>query len=469
MFLARPRWRRPGCVVPLFLSAVYLAAALPYSLLTRAWEANDELDHTRYIEYIVAHGALPRISVANGHESHQPPLYYLMAAGWQKLLGVPAFTPSATANPRIAAEDGTGRFLELLHNYTPVQHRDAVYLHEIRLLSVLFGLATVLVAYGCARMLLTRASAALATGLVVALFPKQLVVDSVVTNDSLVITLCALALFLFLQSEKARREGGSRRRAWLVLAMGTALGLAAITKYNSLPVAGLLLVLTAIPAVRQTKAGAGRGLVGRGLVAPGLAGTGFLATSLWWFIRNKVLYGQFLASRASLAYLRAWLAPLVVPVPWTNTHRFLHFVPAQLFRSTWYDGGWNQFALPKWMSAGLWALAAVSIVSAGAAFRRRATSGSFSPWVSGPALWATVGSVLAGIAAVLIIAKTTTQAEGRVAFVGLVGFALLLVVGTDAGRARGSLARAAVFAWPAMLLGVNVYVAYSYLVPFRGL
>jgi 4-amino-4-deoxy-L-arabinose transferase-like glycosyltransferase len=434
--------------------------ALPYSLLTRAWEANDELDHATYIEYIVRHGALPRISALNGHESHQPPLYYLLAAAWQKLLGIPAFTPSALPNPDVAAESNAGqRFLELLHNYTAVQHQDAVYLHELRLLSVLCGLATVLLSYGCARLVFARAEVALSAGLLVALLPKQLVVDSVVTNDTLVITLCALALFIFLLSEKARQGSQEPRRRWLMLALGATLGLAAITKLNSLPLAGLLLSLTAVPALRRWYL----------LMDTALAVAGALAASLWWFVRNRVLYGQFLASRATLAYLKAWLPPLVVPVSWTNTGRFLHFVPSQLFRSVWYDGGWNQFDLPRWMNLLLWALAALSMISAALVLRTRRWRGALRPSVSRLALCGIAGAVLAGIAAVLIIAQTTTQAEGRVAFVGLAGFAILLELGTAPGATQNRLARAAVFAWPAALVAVNIYVFSNYLVPLGGL
>ena len=80
------------------------------------------------------------------------------------------------------------------------------------------------------------------------------------------------------------------------------------------------------------------------------------------------------------------------------------------------------------------------------------------------------GSVVAGLAAVLIIAQTTTQAQGRVAFVGLVGFAVFLVLGTDLGPSRGRFTRAAVLlAWPAVLFAVNVYVLFSYLIPLGGL
>jgi 4-amino-4-deoxy-L-arabinose transferase-like glycosyltransferase len=452
--------RRANRLAPLLLSGVYLALALPYSLLTRAWEANDELDHATYIEYIVRHGALPRISALNGHESHQPPLYYLLAAAWQKVLGIPAFTPSAVPNPDVAADSNAGRrFLELLHNYTPAQHQDAVYLHELRLLSVLLGLATVLLSYGCARLVFARAEAALSVGLLVALLPKQLVVDSVVTNDTLVITLCALALFIFLLSEKARRESQEPRRRWLMLGLGITLGLAAITKLNSLPLAGLLLCLTAVPALRRWRL----------LADSVLAVAGALAASLWWFVLNKALYGQFLASRATLAYLKAWLPPLVVPVSWTNTGRFLHFVPSQLFRSVWYDGGWNQFDLPRWMNVLLWFLAALSMISAAVMLRAKRWRGALRPSVSGLALWGIAGALLAGIAAILIIAQTTTQAEGRVGFVGLVGFAILLVLGTAPGTTQNRLARAAVFAWPAALVAVNIYVFSNYLVPLGGL
>ena len=452
--------RRANRLAPLLLSGVYLALALPYSLLTRAWEANDELDHATYIEYIVRHGALPRISALNGHESHQPPLYYLLAAAWQKLLGIPAFTPSAVPNPDVAAESNAGqRFLELLHNYTPVQDQDAVYLHELRLLSVLLGLATVLLSYGCARLVFARLGPALCVGLLVALFPKQLVVDSVVTNDTLVITLCALALFIFLLSERARQENDEPHRRWLMLGLGITLGLAAITKFNSLPLAALLLSLSAVPALRR------RRLVADSALAVG----GALAACLWWFVRNKVLYGQFLASRATLAYLKAWLPPLVVPVSWTNTGRFLHFVPSQLFRSVWYDGGWNQFDLPKWMNLLLWILAALSMISAAVVLRSRGWRAALRPSLSGLALCGIAGAVLAGIAAVLIIAQTTTQAEGRVAFVGLAGFAILLVLGTTCGPTQNRLARAVVFAWPAALVAVNIYIFSNYLVPFGGL
>jgi 4-amino-4-deoxy-L-arabinose transferase-like glycosyltransferase len=440
------------------LTATYLAAVLPYSLLTRAWEPSDEAAHTRYIQDILVHHALPRISLANGAESHQPPLYYLLAAVWQKLLFIPAFTPTPVANPNAPAGSSSGRFFTFLHNYTPVQHQDAIYVHELRLLSVLFGLLTVLLSYGCACLFLKRPLAALSVGLLVALLPKQLVVDSAVTNDSLVIALSCLALFVFLLSEKARAQALESRRRWLMLALGVVLGLAAITKFNSLPLACLLIVLTALPALRE------RRLVLDSAYAVG----GFFVISGWWFIRNEILYGQFSASRESLAYLKPWLPALIDPVPWTNTARFLHFVPYHLFRSVWYDGGWNQLQLPTWINFIVWALAVLSICAAISALVARRDvlllKGTTPISIAG-----LVGSVLAGIVAVLLIAKSTTQAEGRIAFVGLAAFAILLVLGTDFFVEKTRFSPLLVFAWPAAMVGVNIYIYYEFLLPLRGL
>ena len=274
-----------------------------------------------------------------------------------------------------------------------------------------------------------------------------------------VIALSVLALFLFLWAEKARQRGLTARRSWLVLGSGVALGLAAITKYNSLPLAFLLLLLSALPGVRRPKL----------LLDTLLAAGGFLGVSAWWFARNRILYGQLLASRATLAYLKAWLPPLVRPVSWTNVQRFFHFVPSHLFESVWYDGGWNQFILPTWMNATLWVGAAVSTISTVVTLALRRKRTSVLPSASTLAISAALGSVLAGLAAVVIVAQTTAQAEGRVGFVALAGFAVMLVLGTELGHRRQGWAAMLVFAWPSALLAVNIYVVANVLVPYRGL
>jgi len=73
--------RRQTTISVVTLTVVYLAFTLTFSLLTRAWEANDEPDHVQYAELILLNGRLPEIGPSQGDESHQPPLYYLALDG----------------------------------------------------------------------------------------------------------------------------------------------------------------------------------------------------------------------------------------------------------------------------------------------------------------------------------------------------------------------------------------------------
>lgn len=441
------------------MSLVYLVLALSYSLLTPAWEANDEMDHTTYIEYIVGHAALPRISITNGHESHQPPLYYILGALWQKILQIPVFTPSAPANPSVTpAQRASGHYLIFLHTYTAAQQDAASWLHEIRLLSVVLGLVTVLSAYGCARLILSRRSSAMAVALTVALLPKQLVVDAAVTNDALTIALCAVALYLFLLSERARSEGRTIPRRLFVAGLGLVAGLAIITEYTSLPLVGIFVLFTVLPCLRRPR-------LMLDAVWGGCCGA---AVSAWWFIRNQALYGQFLANKASLAYLRAWLPALIVPVSWTNTQRFLVFVPQSLFRSVWFDGGWNQWGLPSPLDWFLWVMAAISVMLTGWSLWYRWRHHTLPRHMTRAAFAVIPLALLAGLAAIAIIAQITTQGEGRIAFVGLVAFAIILVAGFERANVRSKWRQSLVFLWPAILAGVNVVVFVQFLIPLHS-
>ena len=83
---------------------------------------------------------------------------------------------------------------------------------------------------------------------------------------------------------------------------------------------------------------------------------------------------------------------------------------------------------------------------------------------------ALIGSILAGLLALLIIAKDTLQAEGRVTYVGLSAFAIMLILGVSQLTGRTRVTRVfGLVLWPATLLGVNVYVLAHFVWPLRGL
>lgn len=467
------RSRLTSRVSIILLIATYVSLSLTFGLLTRAWEADDEPAHTRYIEYIVRHDSLPRISVANGLESHQPPLYYLLAAGWQRALGIPAFTPKIIPahykNPTY--EEGR---LPYVHDYTPTEHQDAIYLRELRLLSVLLGLGTVLLTYAAARVLYLPESVALCSGLFVALLPRELVVSSSVTNDALVVPLCSLALLLFLLAERNRAAQQFARRRLYILGMGVVLGAAATTKLNSLPAAVVLFALVLVPAIwaptrvpslasSSKHAGNGSPLAFESrLLADVVIGIlGFLATSGWWFIRNKRLYGQFLATKESEHYLSFFL---LHPVPW-STHLFVTELPNTLWLSLWYlQPG---LALPTWVNSVLGALAIFSLLgSAWYAIRQRSSSRS-----QRLSLLGLVGCMVAGLIVIVIIIKSVGTSDARLAYVGLSAFAIVVVMGATSitSRACPRLQSVGLLMWPVAFLAVDLFVLFQYLLPLGGL
>lgn len=470
------RWLSVG-----ILTVVYLSFALSTSLLTKAWEANDEPDHVEYAEFILQYGSIPRIAPYNGNESHQPPLYYALMAAWQSLLRIPRLSlgfdrgvhttqygsgPSVPALNRSVDIGGTKRFV-YKHKYTSRQHQAAVWLHELRLLSIIFGLGTVLLAYACARIVRVGEPMALSVGLSVALLPKELGVTSVVTNDSLVITLCSAALACYLLAERARLENrfGQRRRA--ILGMGVMLGAAAITKFNSLPIAATLFLFVAWPVVRGLAKNqdhndhtlkAVRPLV----VDVVISGAAFIAVSGWWFVWNEAHYKSPLASLVAQKNVQRMSGSIYHPSH-SYVHSLLSIVPHQLFASLWYDASWNLVQLPVWINAVFLALAVLSLTAGTWVLLHRKALGRLQ--VAG-----LLGCVLAALIACVQVAQSTSHVEGRIAFVGLCAFALIAAMGMKAVVGHFiSRSWMGLLVWPTAFLALDVYVLIHFTVPLGGL
>lgn len=466
------------------LAVVYLSFALTTSLLTKAWEANDEPDHVEYVEFILQHGSIPRIAPSDGNESHQPPLYYALTAAWQSLLQIPrfslgfdhgVFTTQYGSGPSVpplnrSIEIGATRNVQFIytHQYTPRQRQIAVWLHELRLLSVIFGLGTVLLAYACARIVRVGEPMALSVGLLVALLPKELTVASVVTNDSLVITLCSAALACFLLAERARMEGRFRQRRLSVLGMGVMLGAAAITKFNSLPIAAVLLLLLAWPVVRglltqnQDPKNHTLRTLRRLVVDVVVSGAAFIAVSGWWFVWNEVHYKSPLATLAAEKNVENMTRGIYHPAH-SYVHLLFSIVPHQLFQSLWYDDAWNYLQLPVWINTLFLALAALSLTAGTWALLHQRTLGRLQ-------VAAMLGCLLGALIACVQVAQSTSHVEGRIAFVGLCAFALIASVGMKATVGRfNSRAWTGLLVWPAAFLALDVYVLIHFTVPLGGL
>lgn len=416
------------------IAVAYLGLALTFSFRTGAWENDDEVDHVRYAEHLLATGRLPPLTAASGDEAHQSPLYYLLLAGWQTLLRIPAFAPSRLA---VAAPAPGTRYLMWSHHYTNAQHQQAIWLHELRLFSVLCGLATVLGAYATGWLLTRTTSTAAAIAAGVALWPKFLVVAAAVTNSALVDALCAWALPCWLLWHR------SRRPAWAVTT-GAVLGAAVLTQVTALPLAVLLLTALVIAARRRHDQGSPVRAIGV-----------FVAVCGWWFVRNAVVYRDPLASAATARYLGEALGyPIFRPDPALTPDVAVQVLPV-LGRSVWYSGGWDQLHLPIGVDILLWCLALISIGSVFVAAR------------SGPArhfviLAGAVGSMLAW----LLIARDTNHAQGRYLLTGVTAWSMLLVEGACRRLPGRPWSR---WAWPGVFLALDLYLVATILIPYGTL
>ena len=149
--------RGPTCALIAIIRFVALSTVI--AVKTPAWEANDEVGHVQNIESLVSghlysipsHCVLdPKIGTlfnCAGSEPQQPPLYYVLAAGWQKALGLPV-------QPAYRSETNPALYFNL---HSPALASDHTANHGfvmwLRYLSILMGVLTVLVSFFAVRLI----------------------------------------------------------------------------------------------------------------------------------------------------------------------------------------------------------------------------------------------------------------------------------------------------------------------------
>ena len=315
------RHRAPIALLVILLA--YLLMGALYAWQTPPWQTPDEPAHFNYVQYVAQHNRLPllqagdypheyleRIKAARfppdmsiaplRYESHQPPLYYVLAA----------FVYRATA--------GLSFDLQLL---------------VLRLFSLLLGAATLWVTYRALRESFPDPpSVALAATAFVATVPMHLAITAAINNDALAGLLLALLLW---QAVRVMHKGPDRRSA---LAMGVLLGLVLLTKSTIYLVAGGTVLCTAW--LGQPSAAARprlRARVSYLAVVVALA----LIIALPFFVRNVHLYGGLdilgWQRHDSIVAGQLRTVDLIAQTGWASFARRLVFTT---FRSFWAQFGW---------------------------------------------------------------------------------------------------------------------------------
>jgi 4-amino-4-deoxy-L-arabinose transferase-like glycosyltransferase len=232
----------------------FVALATTFAAITPVAFGFDEDHHLSYVSYVARTGSIPNQDVADQsirYEGHQPPLYYFLAAGCLRAVGI----------------------------------RDAVagsYL--LRAFSVLLGTFNLALVFRVAAYFPLGGLWRLAPALFVATLPQFAFVSGMVSNDSLA-NLMATAVILSLL---AIHRHPLQWPAYICL--GCYLGLGIMVKKTTLfliPGAGVVVGYL----LWQTH-GRRRLIALRSVVAMALS----VMLSGWWFLRNRQLYGEWLGT-----------------------------------------------------------------------------------------------------------------------------------------------------------------------------
>jgi hypothetical protein len=373
--------------------------------LTPPWEANDEPWHVQNTETILS-GHWYRITHDANLESIQFPLYYMVLAGYQKLLREPVRMPDGVLAP-IADNQQHGNFV---HD-VPQDGADQRLVDLLRLPNVVFGLLTIVFTFFAARRVARDPWTPVVAAAIVAGVPKFVFVSGVINNDNLSNAIGGAGLAAGLALVVAPPLGARARRLAAV-AIGLLAGAVVLTKITgSLIVPGLLLaVVLAAPDRREA------------LKMGSIFLVAAFAVCGWWLVHNQVWYGDPIAGSAAYQHQREVL-PGVFHIP-GRLQQALVEVPKMIWSSFWYSSGWNQFSWRWFWYLPFWALSLAGV--AGLVWRRRA------PRQLGrkPLL---VCSVLAlgALASIWALGIQANTEQGRLAFMGLPAIALLIAFGYE--------------------------------------
>ncbi|MBC8252717.1 MAG: hypothetical protein H8E35_01645 [Ardenticatenia bacterium] len=431
------------------LLSFYLLLGLAFNLAIPPFEAPDEPDHFAYVTHLRAQRRLPIQGIDEPPtESHQPPLYYALAA----LVGGPFLPvnaePLLNPNPhwgydlsRPGEPNNLNRFShgpEARWPYAPA----AFTVHWLRLLSLLCGLSAVILAYIAVRAVFPRQpSVALGTVAFMAFNPQYLFISSVINNDALAICFSAA---VFWRLTLALRDGLTWRGGVLI---GGLLSLALLTKLTTVMLLPLAAVVILFLGWQQRS--------WRTIWQPGLTcGFMLLVMAGWWFVRNRWLYGDFLAYGRWRAVWDARHVP-ASPVQ-------LAQLSPQVWRSAWVHFGWgNVVADPALYQA----LAVFCVICLSgwfcAGIRRRLPVD--------PSQWSQISmlafAVLLAVITLLSFQRVATfGSNARYLFVALPAFALFLFVGLSLWFPESWTCW---LGWGSVVAGVTLsaFVLCSYLIP----
>ena len=329
--------RKESLLVCLLLLG-HIALGIYYSVTIPIWEAHDEVGHYANLRYIATEKRLPPPGTQTApaqDETHQPPLYYILAALPVSLIDLPDeidYRP----NRYVRYPDAQGGHNVAMHDPAAESwpyRGDVLGVHLARCVSVMLGGLVLLVVYQCGRCAWPDHPTVrwLAT-LTVALWPQFRFSSAVVNNDIAVTLAAAVALYGSIRLLRSR----DTLRSLLVLALGV--GMLALTKTNGLPL--LLIPALALGITVAQRGGRRAILLGLGALVLGSLVAG------WWYARNLAATGGLLAGPWN-ALWSLLTEKGTVPTALSGLTRWGSWWHA--LRTFWAGFGQNNVAYERWV------------------------------------------------------------------------------------------------------------------------
>lgn len=444
--------RRPALGLALILVA-YLALAWLFATRVPKWNAPDEPAHFNYVRHLAETGRLPILQVGDydfhkveermaakfpdslpvdwmRYESHQPPLYYALAA--------PVYLLAA----RLPME---GQVVAL------------------RMFSSVLGALGLVVAYLLVRQVFPKDDVlALAVPSVMAFIPMRVAMYAAVENDALAELVLSVVLLTLVLGLRGRPRLGHD------LVVGCLLGLALLTKIVAYTAVVLVAVAFLVAELRPSAPEQTTSTVGARLrrFASRLAVVYLVAAvvSGWWFVRNALVYGGL-----DVFGLRRH-AVVVAGQPLTGglTPQTVRHFAVTAFRSFWAQFGWMGITVDERIYTLLAALCGVAAFGLLIYLARVGlTPGVLSPYQRRalPLLVLCPALVAVGVVAYNL---SYLQAQGRYFFPSLAPLSLLFVLGLRELAAR-EYAGLLLALLSASLFGLTLLCLFRYVVPaFAG-
>ncbi len=323
----------------LAILAEFIALAAAYSFTMPLFEAPDEQWHYAFVQYVALGHGLPVQRLGNPdhqarQEASQPPLYYMLAASATFWIDTSDFPTLIWENPHYGfyvpgvVNDNKNLFIHTSVESFPYRGA-ALAIHLSRFVSALFGALAVLCTFLLALEIFREQKwlAVSAAGLV-AFVPQFIFISSAVNNDSAIVAMSALSLWLMI------RLFFVQARLRDTIALGAAAGLAALAK-----VSGLGIVFLAALAILLVHRKNIRALV----LHWTLFALTFLLVAGWWYARNWILYGELTGTEMMLRIFGERGALLTMQQLITQL--------SEVWETFWVGFGWGNIRAPSFVYA----------------------------------------------------------------------------------------------------------------------